>query len=304
VSGSVGALMEGAIYQTIVPVTGLIRHLEDPIWVVVDCRFSLAEPERGRSDYESGHIPGAVYAHLNQDLSSSVIPGKTGRHPLPDLDVFTAKLSAWGIDSEVQVVVYDDSGGAMAGRLWWMLRWLGHAAVALLDGGWQSWLSAGGPIVNGQHPGGKVARPARQFTPRPRPELLATLEQVQAFRLDPDARVLDARSPERYRGEYEPIDRLAGHIPGAVSAPYADLIDANYRLKTKQEIQALYRPLLGSTSASRVVSYCGSGVTSALNLIALLHAGFGEGRLYVGSWSEWITDPGRPVAKVEDHPLA
>jgi thiosulfate/3-mercaptopyruvate sulfurtransferase len=288
------------IYQTIIPVADLARHLEDPSWVVVDCRFSLAEPERGRRDYESSHIPGAVYAHLNQDLSAPVVPGKTGRHPLPDIDAFTGKLSAWGIDAGVQVVVYDDSGGAMAARLWWMLRWLGHSAVALLDGGWQAWLGAGNPTANGPQPGGAVARPERRFAPHLRSELLATVEKVQALRQDPSARVLDARNPERFRGEHEPIDPVAGHIPGAVSAPYADLINADHTLKNRQEIQALYRPLLGQTEISRVIGYCGSGVTSALNLVALLHAGFGEGRLYLGSWSEWITDPDRPVAKLDD----
>jgi thiosulfate/3-mercaptopyruvate sulfurtransferase len=303
VPGSISALMNAMNFQTILPVAELVRHLEDPTWVVVDCRFSLAEPERGRHDYESGHIPGAVYAHLNRDLSAPVVPGKTGRHPLPDPKVFTNKLSAWGIDSGVQVVVYDDSGGAMAARLWWMLRWLGHSAVALLDGGWQAWLSSDGPVMTGPQPGGAVQRPQRQFIPHPRPELLATVEQVQALRQDPTARVLDARNPERYRGEYEPIDPVAGHIPGAVSAPYADLIEADFSLKNKREIQALYRPLLGQTDAGRVISYCGSGVTSALNLIAMLHAGFGEGRLYLGSWSEWITDPNRPVAKMEDSSL-
>jgi thiosulfate/3-mercaptopyruvate sulfurtransferase len=287
-------------YQTIVPAADLVRRLADPSWVVIDCRFSLAEPERGRRDYEAAHITGAVYANLNQDLSAPVIPGKTGRHPLPDLDVFTGKLSAWGIDAGVQVVVYDDSGGAMAARLWWMLRWLGHPAVALLDGGWQAWLGAGNPTANGPRPGGAVARPERRFILHIRPELLATVEEVKALRQDPSARLLDARNPERYRGEYEPIDPVAGHIPGAVSAPYADLINANFTLKNRQEIQALYRPILGHTDISRVISYCGSGVTSALNLIALLHAGFGEGRLYLGSWSEWITDPDRPVAKLDD----
>jgi thiosulfate/3-mercaptopyruvate sulfurtransferase len=287
-------------YQTIAAAADLVEHLEDPAWVIVDCRFSLAEPERGRRDYEAAHIPGAVYADLNQDLSAPVIPGKTGRHPLPDLDVFTAKLSAWGIADGVQVVVYDDSGGAMAGRLWWMLRWLGHSAVALLDGGWQAWQGAGNPITNGAPPGGSVARPERRFIAYIRPKLLATVEEVQALALDPSARVLDARNPERYRGEFEPIDQVAGHIPGAVSAPYADLINADYTLKNRQEIQALYRPILGLTEISRVISYCGSGVTSALNLVALLHAGFGEGRLYLGSWSEWITDADRPVAKSEN----
>ncbi len=291
--------MNTKFFQTIVSVPELVNHLGDSSWVIVDCRFSLAEPERGRSDYEQAHLPGAVYAHLNQDLSSPVIPGKTGRHPLPDIDSFTRKLSTWGIGSGVQVVVYDDSGGAMAARLWWMLRWLGHSAVALLDGGWQAWLDSGNPTVSGPKPGGAVARPVRKFSPRLRPELLATVEQVQALRREPSARVLDSRNPERYRGEFEPIDSLAGHIPGALSAPYADLIDTEFRLKTKPEIQAMYRPLLGKTAANRVICYCGSGVTSALNLVAMLHAGLGEGRLYVGSWSEWITDPNRPVAKGE-----
>jgi thiosulfate/3-mercaptopyruvate sulfurtransferase len=297
VPGPIGALMDTMTFQTIVSFTELAQHLDDISWVIVDCRFSLAEPGRGRHDYEQGHIPGAVYAHLNQDLSAPVIPGKTGRHPLPDVDRFARKLSSWGVGPGVQVVVYDDSGGAMAARLWWLLRWLGHSAVALLDGGWQAWLGSSGPLAFGPQPGGAVPRPACEFTPHIRPELLATFEQVDAWRQDTTARVLDARNPERYRGEQEPIDPVAGRIPGAVSAPYADLIGADFKMKTKEEILAMYSPLLKQTDTSRVVCYCGSGVTSALNLVAMLHAGFGEGRLYAGSWSEWITDPNRPVGK-------
>ncbi|RMG49113.1 MAG: sulfurtransferase [Acidobacteria bacterium] len=267
------------------------RHLADVDWAVVDCRFSLDDPERGRRDYQRAHIPGAVYAHLNEDLSGPVIPGRTGRHPLPEIDRFAGTLGRWGIDERVQVVAYDDSGGAVAARLWWMLRWLGHDAVAVLDGGWPAWQEEERPAQSGVE-----TRAPRTFVPRPRPELIITSEDIEAALGRATYRLIDARAPERYRGEQEPIDPIAGHIPGAVSAPFAGNLDARGRFRSPEELRARFQAILGDLPPERAVLYCGSGVTAAHNLLAMAHAGLGEGRLYVGSWSEWITDPRRPIA--------
>lgn len=196
----------------------LASHLDDPEWVIVDSRFKLADPEKGRRDYESAHIPGAVYAHLDNDLSGPIIKGVTGRHPMPEVNNIRAVFSWLGIDSSVQVVAYDDVGGALAaGRVWWLLRWLGHKQAAILDGGWQAWVSQGLPVR-----GGKEIREPRVFIPHPRTELMVSSEEVEKMRKDPRFLLLDARTAERYRGENETIDPVAGHIPGAISAPYLD----------------------------------------------------------------------------------
>ena len=256
--------------------------------VIVDCRFSLADTNYGRKAYAAGHIPRAVYAHLDEDLSGPIIHGKTSRHPLPDVNDFSAKLSAWGVDNDTQVVAYDDAGGAIAARLWWMLRWLGHDAVAVLNGGIQAWeanypLSQGVPSVV----------PAT-FTPRLRPELLVNVETVAQAHAE--TLLIDSRTPERYRGEAEPIDPIAGHIPGAVNAPHPTTIGDDGDYLSPTTLRAHFETLLGDTSPIQAVFYCGSGVTAARNLLAMAYAGLGDGKLYAGSWSEWITDPSRPVA--------
>ena len=252
------------LFQTLVSTDELALHLADPDWAIVDCRFTLDDAERGRIDYHQSHIPGAVYAHLNEDLAGQVIPGITGRHPLPPVDAFIRKLTSWGIGSGVQVVVYDDRGGAYAARLWWMLRWLGHDAVALLDGGWTKWEQQGRPVKSGVD-----SRPARSFVPHLRPEIFASQSEVDAMRLDSDFLVMDGNlAPD---GSFLPPEVL----------------------------RERYQKILGSVPAERVASYCGSGVTAAHNLVAMAHAGLGEGRLYVGSWSEWITNSELPIEKEE-----
>lgn len=281
-------------FDTLINPAQLSTHLGDLDWAIVDCRFSLDQPERGWRDYQQGHIPGSVYAHLNRDLSGKVVSGETGRHPLPDIDRFSATLSNWGIGPGVQVVAYDDwtpASGAIAARLWWMLRWLGHEAVAVLDGGWQRWLAEEQPVK-----GGEEGRPYRKFTPRPRPELLASTREVEALRQDPNYRLMDARSADRYRGENENIDPRAGHIPGAVSAPYAENASEGGRFLPPEALRERFECLLNGVPPERAIVYCGSGVTAAHNLLAMARAGLGEGRLYAGSWSEWITDPDRPAA--------
>lgn len=279
-------------YTTLISTQELLPHLADPNWVVVDCRFVLTNKEQGRNDYRQGHIPGAVYAHLDEDLAGPIIPGQTGRHPLPEVELFAQKLSQWGIDNQTQVVAYDAAGGAMAARLWWMLRWLGHEAVAVLDGGWPRWQSEGQPSRSG------VESPEpRRFIPHPRPELLLNADEVEKIRLDPTYRLFDARSADRYRGENETLDPVAGHIPGARSLPYAGNLGPDGRFLAPKELADRFEAQLEDIPAERAVFYCGSGVTAAHNVLALSLAGLGEARLYPGSWSEWITDPNRPVAK-------
>lgn len=278
-------------YRTLISPKTLVEHIAEPGWGIFDCRFSLADKESGRRAYRQAHIPGAVYVDLEKDLSAPVIPGKTGRHPLPTPDQVAATFSRLGIAEDMQVIAYDDAGGALAAaRLWWMLHWMGLQSCAVLDGGWQAWQAAGPPVQSGD----ERLLPAR-FKGHPRPELLATAEDVNAIRLDPGWKVLDARSTDRYRGENETIDPVAGHIPGAICAPYADNLTPEGRMLPEADLRAQYRALLGDVPAGHTVVYCGSGVTAAHNLLAIQHAGLGEARLYTGSWSDWITDLKRPV---------
>ncbi|HEY5668577.1 MAG TPA: sulfurtransferase [Anaerolineales bacterium] len=282
-------------YQTLVSAEVLMSHLGDPNWVIVDCRFTLTDTERGRQDYRQAHIPGAVYAHLDEDLSTPHIPGSTGRHPLPSIDSLVATFSNWGISQGVQVVAYDDdpsASGAIAARLWWCLRWLGHDTVAVLDGGWLRWLKLGHPTQ-----GGEERRKSRRFIPSPRPELIASAQEVDQIRSDPAYRLVDSRSADRYRGENETIDPVAGHIPGARSVPFVENVGKDGLFRPKDELKARFNSLLGEVPGQNVIFYCGSGVTAAHNLVAFQHAGLGEARLYAGSWSEWIVDPSRQVAR-------
>jgi len=284
-------------YTTLISTHELAQHIEDPAWAIMDCRFSLTNPTRGQQDYLEAHIPGAIYVHLEKDLAAPAIPGQTGRHPLPPVDRLVDNFSRWGITTGVQVVVYDDApgaSGAIAGRLWWLLRYLGHDSIALLDGGWSRWQLENRPVR-----GGIEVRSKSIFTPRLHPELLASSLDVEASRLDSGSRVIDSRSSDRYRGENETIDPIAGHIPGAISAPYMENFGADGLLLPVDRLRERFGELLGSVPADKTVFYCGSGVTAALNLIALKHAGMGDARLFIGSGSEWITDPSHPIATGE-----
>lgn len=281
-------------YTTLISVDELKAHLEDPNWVILDCRFTLAEPEKGSNDYQRGHIPGAVYAHLENDLCSPIIPGKTGRHPLPTVDDLARVFSQWGITDRVQVVAYDDwdaAPGAIAARLWWTLQWLGHEAVAVLDGGWKYWTMQGGPVSTDH-----VPHAAAVFTPRVKRALLATSDFVDRVRTDNRYAIFDSRSRERYEGKMEPIDPIAGHIPGAVSAPYIENCGEDGLFLKPEALRDRFEKCLDGLPTEKAIYYCGSGVTGAHNVLALAHAGMGLARLYAGSWSEWITDPDRPIA--------
>lgn len=277
-------------FSTLISAQELADNLDNPNWVVVDCRFALADTEQGRREYQAGHIAGAVYAHLDEDLSGPIIPGKTSRHPLPSIETFAQTLSGWGIDNKTQVVAYDSAGGAIASRLWWMLQWLRHEAVAVLNGGWAAW-------QEGEYPtrAGVETNKPRQFTPKPRPELLVGADDVLQLRADPAYRLFDSRSADRYRGQNEVLDPVAGHIPGAISLPYADNLGKDGLFHLAEELKARFEAQLGDIAAEQTVFYCGSGVTAAHNILAMQHAGLGQSKLYAGSWSEWITDPDRPV---------
>jgi len=279
------------VVSTLIDPTDLATRLRDPLWRVVDCRFSLAAPDRGRADYRRSHIPGAVYAHLDEDLSAPVQAGRTGRHPLPDPRRLARTLGDWGIDASTQVVAYDDGSGGVAARLWWLLRWLGHEAVAVLDGGWAAWTAEGLPTDAAE-----ASSPRRRFQASPRPELVLTADEAARWATDGRHALIDAREAIRYRGEAEPIDPVAGHVPGALSAPYLDNLGPDGRWLSAEVLARRYAALLGDRPAGDCAVYCGSGVTAAHDALAMVHAGLGEPRLYAGSWSEWITDPARPVA--------
>jgi thiosulfate/3-mercaptopyruvate sulfurtransferase len=278
------------IFDSLISIKDLRNNITNPDWVIIDCRFELENKDLGRKMYLETHIPGAVYAHLDDDLASPIIPGETGRHPLPDVDTFVETLSNWGIDESVQVIAYDDDGGKYAARLWWMLRWLGHEGVAVLDGRFTHWLEAG----YATKPGVEVNSP-RKFTPRLRPELLVGTSEIMAIRSDPDFRLIDSRSEDRYQGINETIDPVAGHIPGAINAFYGDNLTEDGCFKSKDELRARFDKILEGYPPEHTVFYCGSGVTAAHNLLALHYAGNGEALLYPGSWSEWITDPDRSI---------
>jgi thiosulfate/3-mercaptopyruvate sulfurtransferase len=278
-------------YKTIISTRDLQANLGNPQLAVMDCRYYLSEPERGHQEYLEAHIPGAVYLHMDRDLSGEIIPGKTGRHPLPDSQIFAARLSSWGIDETIQVVAYDNSGGGMAARLWWMLRWLGHDRAAVLNGDWRAWVKDGFPVEAGEN-----TRPSKEFHACEHPEYLVDSVFVEQVRGDDDFLLLDARSPERFWAMKEPVDGKAGHIPGAVTAPFALNLDKDGYFLEPASLRERYENLLNGLPPEQVIVYCGSGVTSNHNIIAMVEAGFEMPKLYAGSWSEWITDPDRPVA--------
>lgn len=266
--------------RNVVTAAWLAQHLNDPTVVVVDCRFALADPQQGQQQYAAGHIPGAYYLDLNQDLSSP-IEAHGGRHPLPDLETFSQKLAAIGVTSTppTLVVAYDDSRFAFAARLWWLLRYLGHDNVAVLDGGWSGW-------VRGDYPTTTKLPTSRlgHFTLAPRPEWIVDIEAVR--RRGGGTVLIDSRSPERYRGEVEPIDPIAGSIPGAVNYFWQDVSDQNSQLKSPEAL-AHHWAALGS--ADEVIVYCGSGVTACVNLLAQTLAGQPMAKLYPGGWSDWCS---------------
>lgn len=283
--------MEMPRYKTIISADEAARHLDNPDWVIVDCRFDLKNPSWGLQSYQQMHIPGAVYAHMDHDLSGPITPN-SGRHPLPDIQTITTRLSKWGIDQQKQVIVYDTAGGAFACRLWWQLRFVGHWSVAVLDGGFQTWQQSGYPIATGI----EVRSPAT-FIPQVDWNMVADANEVERIRQDDSYRLIDARAPERYRGELEPIDPIAGHIPGALNRFHGNNLGPDGKFLSPAQLRSHFNTLIEDTPPDRVIMYCGSGVTSVHHILAMEIAGLPGARLYAGSWSEWIRDPNRPIAK-------
>lgn len=278
------------VFTTLISTEALAGRISDPDWLVVDCRFDLADASAGAWAWREGHIPGAVHADLERDLSAPVT-AKTGRHPLPPVAGLETTLSRLGISDRTQVVAYDGGSGAYAARLWWMLRWLGHEAVAVLDGGFAAWLAEGGPVTQEA-----VARAPARFVAHPRPQMLCTAQEIPGL-LARGAALVDVRGAERFRGEVEPLDAVAGHVPGAVNLPYLENLGSGGRFRDPAALAALWRERAGVAAGGEVVCMCGSGVTACQGLLALESAGVTGGRLYAGSWSEWIRDPSRPVAR-------
>lgn len=275
----------------LVGVDEVIAHAGDPGWRIFDCRHDLQNTGYGAQAYAKGHIPGALFLHLDRDLSGPK-NGSNGRHPLPDPAVFAAKMSACGVGAQTQVVAYDNEAGVFAARFWWMLRWLGHDRVALLDGGLAAWRRAKQPLV-AEVP---VFAPA-PFEVRLRESMRVDANFVLERLGSPEALILDARAPERFSGEQETLDPVGGHIPGAVNRFYFDnLDDAGVYFKPVDELRAEFGAVLGGREPSEVIQQCGSGVTACHNLLAMELAGLRDSKLYAGSWSEWCSDPARPIA--------
>jgi len=281
---------------TLIEPSELAAHLADPDWAIVDCRFDLARPDWGAHAWADGHIPHALYADLDHDLSAPRA-ARSGRHPLPQVPVLAATLGRFGIDASVQVIAYDQGAGAFAARLWWLLRWLGHHQVAVLNGGLAAWERAGLPLSSAAE-----SRPPRRFAAAPDADMLVSGAAVAAAVSSGALRrgetlLVDARSADRFAGENETLDAVAGHIPGARNHPFAGNHDALGRWHSAPDLRRAWEDTLGGASARQVVAMCGSGVTACHNLLALEVAGLSGARLYAGSWSEWITDPLHPVER-------
>ncbi len=271
----------------------LASELGAPDLLVVDCRFDLDDPGHGARAFAHSRLPGAVFCDLDTQLSAPVVPGRTGRHPLPPVAALEATMARLGVGPTTRVVAYDDFDGAFAARLWWTLRWLGHDRVSVLDGGWPAWLELGRVV---EHGAPTPVAPAR-FQARALDLLRVGTDELLARLGDPDLCLVDARSPERFRGEVEPRDPVAGRIPGACNAFWKDNLDAAGRFRSPAALRARFEALLDGIPAEAAILYCGSGVTGAHDVLAMAHAGLPLPRLYAGSWSEWICDPGRPIQR-------
>jgi len=284
--------------DTLVEVAQLAAHLGDPLWVTFDCRFDLAAPEAGYNAYLAAHIPFAAYASLERHLSGAKT-GSNGRHPLPAARDLVRFLRSHGVGNETQVIAYDARDGVYAARLWWLLRWLGHERVAVLNGGLAAWQAAALPLDARS----VVTATEGDFAERPGHARFASLAMIENREREHLA-LIDARAANRYRGEIEPIDAVAGHIPGALNRPYTENLDASGRFLPPGELRLAFAPLIGAVPVENVVHQCGSGVTACHNLLAMEIAGLHGSMLYPGSWSEWCADPSRAVATGATEPRA
>ncbi len=278
------------MHKTLITPSILASHLNDPSWVVIDCRFDLANPSKGEELYRAGHIPGARYAHLDRHLSGEKT-GNNGRHPLPETDAMVKSFGELGVAPHCQVIAYDGDNGMYAARLWWMLRWMGHDAAAVLDGGLTRWQQEGHKVR-----GGVEATATVTFRGSPRPGWRLTVDQVAAGLGNSDRLLIDARTNERYRGIGETLDKVGGHIPGAVSYFFGQSLAEDKSFKPANELKKQWVAALKGHDPKDVVMYCGSGVTACHNLLALEHAGIHGAKIFPGSWSEWSADPSRPIA--------
>ena len=277
------------VYTTLVSTDILATRLDDPDWIIFDCRFTLTDTSAGQRAYDKMHIPGARYVHLDNDLASAVTE-TSGRHPLPDPELLAHKLGNWGVDSRKQVVVYDDTFGAMASRLWWLLRWLGHDNVALLDGVYPKWMREKRPLTDAA----SMPKPTT-FHVSLNDSLWVDVVYVEEVTSTGNHLLIDARAEERFSGEVEPLDLVAGHIPGAINRPYEDNLDIGGDFLSADELKEEYKAQTGDIPPEYIIHMCGSGVTACHNILAMEHAGITGTRLYAGSWSEWITDRSRQV---------
>lgn len=282
------------MHKTLIDPAALAAQLNDPNWIVIDCRFDLANPASGEELYRESHIPGARYAHLDRHLSGTKT-GKNGRHPLPETDRIVRNFSDLGISAGTQVVAYDADSGMYAARLWWMLRWMGHDAVAVLDGGFARWQREGHAVR-----GGVESSTPGNFKGSPRPGWRLSADDVLKDLASPARLLVDARTNDRFRGIGETIDPVGGHIPGAANYFFMQNLTAEKTFKSPDELRAQWAAVLKGRDARDVVAYCGSGVTACHNLLALEHAGLHGAKIYPGSWSEWSADPTRPRATTED----
>lgn len=277
--------------SNLISTENLASCLENPDIRIIDCRFDLGDPAAGRRAYEAGHIRGAVFADLDNDLSAPIRPD-SGRHPLPEVSELAATLGEFGIGPNTDVIVYDAGAGALAARAWWLLRWMGHDRVRLLDGGFEQWLAEARPVVAGEERAKK-----RVFAANPRGDRIVTTDElVGNSAAISELKLIDARDTARFLGEVEPIDAVAGHIPGSINLPYTRSLDQQGRWRSREELELLWSSVLGEDTEASWIAMCGSGVTACHLAISALQAGYREPRLYVGSWSEWIRDPKRPVA--------
>jgi thiosulfate/3-mercaptopyruvate sulfurtransferase len=275
-------------HSTIVSTDTLAKHL-DGTWVIVDCRFDLQDADWGPAQYRAAHIPGAVYASLKDHLSAPP-NGANGRHPLPHPTVIAETFGRLGITNDVQVVLYDQDSGMFASRMWWMLRFLGHDQAAVLDGGWARWTAEGRPTRAGDE-----SRPAATLTTNVRHDARLMVDEVEPLVGNRQVRFVDARAPERFEGRTEPMDRVAGHIPGAANHHYKQNLADDGTMLPPEKLRDQFTRTLGGHPPAQTIMYCGSGVSACHNLLAMEHAGLGGAKLYVGSWSEWSSDPERPV---------
>jgi thiosulfate/3-mercaptopyruvate sulfurtransferase len=281
-------------YKTIISAKDLIKNVNNDDFIIFDCRCDISDSSYGIEAYNEGHIENSIFIDIDHDLASEKT-SDSGRHPLPDPRLFSEKLSQWGMSNNKQAVVYDDAGGAFAGRMWWILKWLGHSNVAVLDGALGAWMSIGGKLTSKP-----TIFERAVFEPNPNNNMYVSIKDVEDAQYKMNKLIIDARSRERYLGIKDPVDPIAGHIPGAVSHPLGMNLDKNGHFKSPEELRHNFNKIIGDTVSSDIISMCGSGITACHNILALEICGIKDVTLFVGSWSEWITDKSRPVAKIDE----